>query len=194
MKKTILTASCAFLVAALPALAGQLQGNVTATGMRDNADAVVYVDSIPGKSFAAPDKPVEMDQVNMQFSPHVLPVLIGTTVTFKNSDPFAHNVFTPSKCAGSFNLGSWGQGQSKNQTFSKACVAVLLCNIHPEMEGYVLALPTPYFATTDASGHYVIDGVPDGTYTVKAWHARLKESSSKVTVSGDTTANFTLHK
>ena len=91
-------------------------------------------------------------------------MLVGTTVDFLNSDSVLHNVFTPEACAGTFNLGTWPQGETKSLTFNKACFAVLLCRVHPEMEAFVVAVPTPYFATAQADGSYRIPDVPDGSY------------------------------
>jgi len=193
--KTALLLSLVLLVAvAGPLAAGEIHGHVTAKGLRTSADAVVYVDQIAGKSFPAPAAHALMDQKDLQFQPHVLPVLVGTTVDFLNSDAVLHNVFSPDKCADRFNLGSWPQGHKKSYTFKKPCIAALLCNVHPEMEGFILALPTPYFAVTDASGAYDIKGVPDGAYTVKVWHPKLKSVSQQVTVSGSTEASFELTK
>ena len=174
--------------------AGELKGTVKATGARTNADAVVYVDAIPGKTFPPPEKHPEMDQKDMRFMPHVLPVVVGTTVDFRNSDKVLHNVFSPDKCAGKFNLGSWPTGKIRSYTFKQPCAATLLCNVHPEMEGFVVAVPTPYFAVTDKTGAYVIKDIPDGTYTVKVWHPKLKEASQQVTVSGATTKDFELKR
>ncbi|MFQ5670734.1 MAG: carboxypeptidase regulatory-like domain-containing protein [Acidobacteriota bacterium] len=174
--------------------AGELKGTVHATGVRTSADAVVYVDTIAGRTFAPPEEHPVIDQKDMVFVPHVLPVVAGTTVDFKNSDPFMHNVFTPEKCAERFNLGSWPQGQMRSYTFKMPCVATLLCNVHPEMEAFVLVLPTPYFAVTDESGAFHIPDLPDGTYTVKVWHAKLKEVSQEVTVSGTTDVNFEMKR
>jgi plastocyanin len=174
--------AAAVLGMATGALAGEISGNVTATGMRSNADAVVYVDKIEGKTFPAPTEPVVMDQKGKVFLPKVLPVLVGTTVDFLNSDAFAHNVFTPDKCADKFNLGSWPTGEARSHTFEKPCAAVMLCNVHPEMVGYVVAVETPYFAVTKEDGSYTISGVPDGSYTVSVWHERLKKQSQEVQV------------
>jgi plastocyanin len=69
---------------ALPAAAGDVHGKVTCKGVRDSADAVVYVAAIAGKTFPAPKEHAKMDQANLVFSPHVLPVLVGTTVDFLN--------------------------------------------------------------------------------------------------------------
>jgi plastocyanin len=178
------------LTLAVAAQAGELKGTVKAVGAKSGADAVVYVDAIAGKTFPAPSAHVVMDQKNLVFSPHVLPVVIGTTVDFKNSDAVMHNVFSPDKCADKVNLGSWPQGQVRSYTFKAPCMATILCNVHPEMEGFVVAVATPYFAVTDKAGAYVIKDLPDGTYTVKVWHPKLKEASRSVTVSGSTTADF----
>ena len=184
----------ALTLATMPALAGDIHGKVAAHGVRNSADAVVYVDRIAGKTFAPPAEHAKVDQKNMQFSPHVLPVVEGTTVDFLNSDALLHNVFSADACADRFNLGTWPQGQSKSFTFKKECFASLLCKVHPEMEGFVAVLPTPYFAVTSADGSYHIKDVPDGTYTVKVWHPKLKAATKSVKVAGATEANFEIAK
>ncbi|HEV2718701.1 MAG TPA: plastocyanin/azurin family copper-binding protein, partial [Thermoanaerobaculia bacterium] len=141
---------------AMPLLAGDIHGKVAAHGVRNSADAIVYVDKIAGKTFPPPAAHAKIDQKNMKFTPAVLPVLVGTTVDFLNSDAVLHNVFSPDACADKFNLGTWPQGQIKSFTFKKECVAALLCKVHPEMEGFVAALPTPYYAVTAADGSYHI--------------------------------------
>jgi len=165
-----------------PLLAGEIHGKVTCKGVKNSADAVVYVAAVPGKTFPAPAEHVKVDQLNLVFRPHVLPVLVGTTVDFLNSDAVQHNVFSPDACADKFNLGTWPQGQTRSYTFKKECVASLLCKVHPEMEAFVVAVPTPYFATTKADGSYTIAGVPDGSYTLKVWHPKLKGAEKSVTV------------
>ena len=189
-----ISAGLALLAAAGAAQAGELKGTVKAVGAKNNADAVVYVDAIPGKTFSPPAAHAVLDQKNLVFVPHVLPVLLGTTVDFLNSDAVLHNVFSPDKCAEKFNLGSWPQGQTRAFTFKLPCAATILCNVHPEMEAYVVALPTPYFGVTDKAGSYVIKELPDGSYTVKVWHPKLKEASRTVGVSGSTTADFEIKK
>jgi len=191
MKKLITLFVCA---AAMPLVAGDIHGKVAAHGVRNSADAVVYVDRIAGKTFPAPADHAKVDQKNMQFNPHVLAVVEGSTVDFLNSDALLHNVFSPDACADRFNLGTWPQGQVKSFTFKKECFAALLCKVHPEMEGFITVLPTPYFAVTSADGSYDIKGVPDGTYTVKVWHPKLKAAHKSVTVSGATEANFEIAK
>jgi plastocyanin len=159
-----------------------ISGTVKITGLASSADAVVYVQQAPG-TFPA-GKTVEMDQRRMQFIPHVLPVVAGTTVRFLNSDPTPHNVFSPDN--EKYNLGTWPQGQTKEYTFSKCakfpCVYAQLCRVHTEMEGFVVVLQNPFFAVTDRDGRYEIQNVPPGSYTVAVWHAKTKATPKPVTV------------
>jgi len=184
---TFLGAATASLLTASALLAsaadGSITGTVKAAGLASNADAVVFVQQAPGTS-PPPAEPVTMDQKQMQFLPHVLPVVSGTTVKFLNSDPTPHNVFSPD--FEKYNLGTWPTGQSKEYTFSKCtkfpCAYTQLCRVHPEMEGFVVVLPNPYFAVSDKEGHFEIKGVPAGQYTVAVWHPKLKAQPKPVTV------------
>ena len=170
-------------VAAPGAAEVSISGTVKVTGAASAADVVVYIQQASG-TFTPPAKPIEMDQKQMQFIPRVLPVVAGTTVKFLNSDPTPHNVFSPDN--EKYNLGTWPQGQNKDYAFTKCakfpCAYTQLCRVHPEMEGYVVVLQNPYFAVTDKTGHYEIEGVPPGSYTVGVWHWKTKAQPKPVTV------------
>jgi len=191
---SVFTAMVLAGAASLTGAGGTITGGVKITGLSSSANVIVYLQQAPGTF--APAKPAEMDQKQMQFIPHVLPVLAGTTVKFLNSDPTAHNVFSPDN--EKYNLGTWPQGQSKEYTFSKCaklpCVYTQLCRVHPEMEGYVVVVQNPFFAVTDKEGHYQIDNVPPGNYTLAVWHEKAKAQPKPVTVdaSKPTTADFVL--
>lgn len=175
--------------------AGEIKGKVT--GIRSLENIAVYVDAIPGKNFDPPAKHLVEDQKHMTFVPHVMVVLKGSTVDFLNSDPVGHNVYWPSVGGNKklhFNLGTWPQGQTKSFTFNDLGVAPLLCNVHPEMAGYVVVVPTPYFTTTNKAGEFEIKDVPDGSYTLKTWSEEGKPASQTVNVSGSTTVNVTVSK
>jgi len=193
MKRTIFMLTVLIAGLGLAAWAGDIEGKVT--GMKGKS--VVYVDAIAGKTFPAPKEHPVIDQKGLVFAPHIIAVQQGTTVEFLNSDNVQHNVFWTSisgdKKAG-HNLGTWPKGEKRPYTFDKVGVVPLLCNVHPEMEGYIIVSPTPYFAETDDSGSYKIKDVPDGSYTVTAWHEGAKNQSKPVSVSGDTKADFTLSK
>jgi plastocyanin len=177
----------------LVASAGTISGKVSGV----SGESVVYVDTIPAKTFPAPTQHPVMDQKGLMYAPHVLPVQVGTTVDFLNSDKVAHNVFWISiggnKKLG-HNLGTWPQGEKRSFKFDSTGTVPVLCNVHPEMVAYVEVVPTPYFAETDNSGNYKIENVPDGSYTVTAWHEGAKNQSKPVVVSGNTKADFNLSK
>ena len=139
-----------------------------------------------------------MDQKNLKFVPHVIVVLQGTTVDFLNSDTVGHNVFWPSVSGNKklgHNLGTWPQGVKKSFQFSDLGAVPLLCNVHPEMSGYVVVVPTPYFAVTDKEGQYAIKGVPPGSYTLKTWSEEGKPITQTVEVTGATAAvDLTVHR
>lgn len=178
----------------MAAWAGTIEGKVS--GM--TGKSVVYVEAVAGKTFPAPEKHALMNQKGLAFQPHILVVQLGQTVDFLNSDNVQHNVFWPSisgdKKLG-HNLGTWPKGEMKSWKFDHPGVVPLLCNVHPDMSGYVVISPTPYYAETDDSGNYTIKDVLDGSYTITAWHEGAKPKSEPVSVSGGSgKANFTLSK
>jgi plastocyanin len=188
---SMLAAAILASASALPA--GTISGTVTPAA----ADSVVYVNAIPGKTFPAPAKPFSLNQKSLLFQPHVLAIPVGSTVAFLNSDTMRHNVFWPSvggDKSQSHNLGTWPKGDTRPFKFAVAGVVPLLCNVHPEMSGFIVVTPTPYFALTDATGNFTIAGVPDGTYTVSAWHEGLKIQAKPATVAGKAKVDFTLTK
>ena len=91
----------------------------TISGVKDPENVVVYLEHVDG-TFPAPAEHAIMDQQNMRFVPHVLPVLSGATVDFPNSDTVRHNVFSPSK-AKKFNLGIYASGTTKTVTMDIVC-------------------------------------------------------------------------
>jgi hypothetical protein len=140
-----------------------------------------------------------MDQNKMTFAPHVMVVQVGTTVEFLNSDPVGHNVYWPSISGNkklAHNLGTWPKGEKKAFQFNDVGVASLLCNVHPEMNGYIVVTPTPFFAITDKSGNYEIKNVPPGKYTLKTWSEDGKVTTQAVEVgaSGAVTSDLTIKK
>jgi plastocyanin len=176
---------CALLVSAaiLASTGGLRAGVISGTVNPGKAGSVVYVDAVPGKTFPAPAKPVVMDQKSLLFQPHVLAV--------------QDNIFWPAVSGNkklSHNMGTWPTGEEREFKFDTVGVVPLLCNVHPEMSAYIIVSPTPYYAVTDASGNFKIADVPDGSYTVSAWHEGMKILSKPVTLSGNATVEFTLAK
>lgn len=188
----------AVLLLAVASLAGEIKGKVSVQGIKSAENIAVYVDAIPDKKFDAPTTKPVVDQTKMTFVPHVTVVQVGTTVEFLNSDPVGHNVYWPSISGNkklAHNMGTWPKGDKKSFQFNDAGAAGLLCNVHPEMNGYVVVSPTPYFALTDKTGNYEIKNVPPGKYTLKTWSEDGKVTTQAVEVAaGAVTADLTVKK
>lgn len=193
MNRNILVLIAVIAGFSLAADAATISGKVSGVA----GQSVVYVEAIAGKTFPAPAQHPVVDQKSLVFQPHVTVVQAGTTVEFLNSDSVAHNVFWTSiggnKKLG-HNLGTWPKGEKRSFKFDTPGAVPVLCNVHPEMSAYIVIVPTPYFATSDQTGNYKIEDVPDGSYTVTAWHEGAKNQSKPVAASGDTKADFTLTK
>jgi plastocyanin len=178
--------------------ANEIKGKVSVQGIKSAENIAVYVDAIPDKKFDPPKDHVVVDQKKMAFIPHVVAVQQGTMVEFLNSDAVGHNVYWPSISGNkklSHNLGTWPKGEKKPFQFNDLGVASLLCNVHPEMSGYVVVVPTPYFAVTDKEGNFEIKNIPAGKYTLKTWSDDGKPTTQAVDVSvATTTVELTVKK
>ena len=160
--------------------AAVIKGVVDGGKQLRKSPVVVYLAGVSGEINKPAANPT-MDQRNMSFIPHVLPIQTGTTVDFLNNDEVKHNVFSPDH--EKYNLGTWPQGKIKQHTFTEQGVYTQLCNVHPEMEAFIVALDTPYFALTDKDGNFEIKDVPPGEYTMKVWHEKLRFKKQQVSVS-----------
>jgi plastocyanin len=169
--------------------AGTVSGTIDASVAKYKKDTVVYLKGVKGP--ITPKKGT-VDQKNLVFIPHVLAVPTGSTVSFINSDKVNHNIFSADACK-KFNLGTYNPGMSKSVLFDKACVVNLLCNVHSEMSGFVVAVDSDYYAVSAADGKFTISGVPAGTYEVASWSEKLKPSAkTTVTVADGQTATVAI--
>lgn len=182
--QTTLSLLLALLLGLTPVVwAGSIEGSASAP---DKSKVVIYVENVPG---SYKGEQTTMDQQNKVFMPYVLPVVQGSTVKFLNSDNLQHNVFGVG--SDEFDLGNWTKGIVREHTFTKPGEVVILCNVHPEMEAYVLVLQNPYFAQPSSDGKFRIAEVPAGEYVIKAWYkGKTKKQKVTVSASGATTVNF----
>lgn len=156
---------------------------IARVGERGQANVVVWIDAPNAPNEIGP-KPV-LDQRNLDFSPRVLAVRVGTVVEFPNHDRVFHNVFSfhDSK---RFDLGLYPTGTVKRITFDKPGLSRLLCSIHPHMTAYIMAVDSPYFAVSDGTGAFTIRGLAPGTYTYHAWRSGAPEITGSATIAAST--------
>ncbi len=162
------------------AWAGTIQGRVAIQGKAQPGLVIVYLERVPG-SFAPEGKRPELLHRNLAFFPIVLPVLKTSIVDFPNTDPVFHSAFSVSP-SNPFELGIYGQGRDKFVQFNNPGVVDVSCHIHPFMRAVILVLDNPFFAVTNDGGHYTIDRVPPGRYTVRTWSADSRPASQPVSV------------
>jgi plastocyanin len=193
------------LTAAGRTWAGTIAGVVKPQGLRSAEDILVYVVQAPPVSVDTTQTIYLMDQRQLTFIPHILPLLVGGKVEFPNNDKVAHNVFSLSR-AKKFNLGSYKPGESETVVFDQPGVIDLRCDVHQEMNAYILVLKNPYFAVTDKQGRFTIPdqrsleaqglkSVPTlapGKYLIKTWHEKLKTVKQKVEVPANGEASIVL--
>lgn len=157
------------------------------------ANVFVQVKNAPGGNHSVPSTPVVIDQKGCLYEPHVVGVIAGQEVLFKNSDGILHNVHGLPKANREFNIGMPPTLKEKGVSLSKPePVFPVKCDVHPWMRSYVAVMTHPFFDTSDKSGSFTISNVPDGTYEIEAWHEKLGTQTAEVTVSGGAaTADFT---
>lgn len=147
-------------------------------------DAVVFLERIPAavdSALDAPGAPARLVQKGQAFVPRVVAVPAGATVEFPNLDPIYHNVFSPSPVR-RFDLGKYGRGKSRLVAFPRPGVVNVFCDIHSNMEAFVLVLPHRAFTRPDRDGRFRLPELPAGDYVVRAWHPDFREQRREVRV------------
>ncbi len=150
------------------------------------ANVFVYVKSGPPQAMnAAPTstQPVVMDQQHCRYVPHVVGVLAGGTVEFRNSDPTMHNIHTTSVNNQAIDISQSPRGASVRKQFANPEILLpVRCNNHPWMNAFINVSATPFFTVSDASGHFEIAGLPPGDYVLGLAQEKLGEKTLPVTV------------
>jgi hypothetical protein len=145
----------------------------------DVGQAVIWLSGPP----VQPRPPTQTDigTSNKEFSPHVLVVPVGSTVSFSNYDPFNHNVFSLSE-ENPFDLGLYGRGEARSVRFERPGLVRVYCNVHAQMSALVLVRDTPWYTQPHSDGSFTLSSVPAGAYILHAWHERAPEVTQELTV------------
>ncbi len=183
---------CALLLASLSAQAGSLQVTVIDKEGKPTPDAVVVV--IPAAKGTAKNPPplqAVINQERMQFIPALTVVSAGAKVRFMNSDAWDHHVrmssagLTPPTTADGISKETGFALRLEGKSADKPAKSVevtldrpgavganlLGCFIHGSMSGHVYVADSPWTVKTGADGIATLDDLPDGSATVKVWHA-----------------------
>jgi plastocyanin len=172
LRPPALALALCLLLAAMRLQAAGVELQVNGPGGQPLAEAVLLLDSREARAAVKPMSGAEMEQANKRFTQRVLVVPLGTAVQFPNRDTVRHHVYSLSP-AKNFELKLYTGVPANPVVFDKPGVAVLGCNIHDSMVGWVVVAETPHFAQTAANGRARIDNVPPGTYRLRGWHPEM---------------------
>jgi plastocyanin len=170
----------AFLAVLLSAcaLAHAASVDVAVTDAAGNplTDAVVMLEPTGAHLPVKPMQSAQIAQHDLQFSPQVSVVTVGTPVLFPNQDTVRHHVYSYS-AAKTFQIKLYAGVPHTPVVFDKPGIAVLGCNIHDGMLAWVVVTDTPLWARSAAGGHARIPDVPAGSYQLHVWHSSLAETT-----------------
>ena len=187
--RTLLTG--VVLAATTQTYAASVHVNAVDKNAAPMADVIVYATPI-GMPVppASKTEPVVIAQNDMQFTPYVTAIRVGSQVKFPNYDKMEHHVKSFSS-AKEFEIKTYDRGVTPPPVlFDKPGIVIVYCLLHNWMRAYVLALETPYFAKTDASGVLNLDHLPDGNYKIEAWHPNMGSIKPPLTQTVTVNANM----
>jgi plastocyanin len=167
-----------------PACQGTITSETIVVDRGKLANVFVYVkDGLGNRSFSAPTTAATVDQRGCQYRPHVLGLMAGQPVEFKNDDPTTHNIHPMPKENREWNQAQQPQAPPIQKSFAHQEIMLpVQCNQHPWMKMYINVVNSPFFAVTDKDGNYEIKGLPPGDYTLAFVHEKLGEQDQKITL------------
>jgi plastocyanin len=152
---------------------GSLTGTIQIDGKPASGAGLVTLEPASGKWKPRTPKKVAIEQRNREFSPTLVAVSVGSTITFPNFDGVFHNVFSTSPLA-AFDLGLYKAGEAREYTFTKEGIVRLGCNLHANMSAYVAVVAAPAYVVTDDKGTFAFKRLAPGKYKLRAWSVRSK--------------------
>lgn len=142
-----------------------------------------------------PSQPIvaELSQKDRRFTPDLVVIPAGSSVSFPNLDSIFHNVFSLSSTK-SFDLGDYPKGHTRVVKFPKPGIVFVDCHLHSNMSAVIVVTPNRWATKADASGHFSLPNIPPGTYTIVAWHkaAGFFRKTIRVTENGDVNVEFAI--
>ncbi len=126
--------------------------------------------------------PITIDQKNKAYVPRISVSMVGSELTFLNSDAILHNVHGYSGVETLYNFAMPKFLKKKATKLEESGLKKIRCDVHQEMIAYVVVTDNPHYSITNEAGLFQIDGIPAGTYKIKAWHEKLGSLEQEVTI------------
>lgn len=174
----------------LESSAATIKGQIDSDRIKQFDNFIVYIKYASPKLFTSTEETVASVQKNFKIYPKVLPILRNMNVIFVNNDSEMHNIHAAIGSPVDFNYGIPPNARTSPVKFHTEGEAMLLCNIHPEMKGYILVLQNPFFAKVDEKGNFMIQKVPKGKYELITWHDEYVSRKELITIENDNQTNL----
>lgn len=144
----------------------------------DNEVAVVLrrEDGKPEK----PDKVKTVDVLAGKLEPTVVVTHPGSTLRFKNVDPFEHELYSPGLT--DFQPDRQTQGSFRPIDFPQEGTFEVRCRLMPNFLGYVVVTPAEIVAQVKKDGTFSMEDIEEGKYTVQVFHRGKWIATQKVDV------------
>jgi len=181
--------------------------DVAVCGQRDHFDerlivgddrglknVVVSVTGIPsGAQPAFRDGEYVLHQSQCRYEPYMQLLPVNTPLQILNHDGILHNIHTYSEHNPPVNLAQPAFKKKIDMIFTAPEQITFRCDVHGWMSAWVVVVDHPFHAITNEAGHFVIQNLPPGSYTLKFWHELLGERNLdfKVQANKVTTLDFT---
>ena len=146
-------------------------------------NAVVRIVGLPADPAARFPEPV-IDQTGCLFEPRVVLVAPGQELEVLNSDGIMHNVHTSSKENRSVNKSMPKFLPRITLGFREPEVIPVRCDVHGWMHGIIVVAEHRHHTITTDDGSFTLPSLPDGTYTLEAWHPELGAKTTQIQVTG----------
>lgn len=129
----------------------------------------------------APARIAIIDQMNKRFVPMVIAIQRGQSVDFPNNDNIRHHVYSFSAIK-QFSTELYADTPGAPVTFDQPGIAVLGCNIHDSMIGYIYVSDWQDVEVSDASGivHFNQNSIPE---QLVIWHPWSNDTDNRRVVS-----------
>ncbi len=187
MKLTLKITTILLLLFANVFASGTIKGKIVYKKKRWVRNTAVYIENVKGDWKPAQ---VEIDQKGSTFIPKYTAIIKGSAVTFLNSDPTKHNVYSPDH--EKYDLGTTMQGGKLVHTFKNLGVYTQLCKLHPTMLAYIMVLQNPFYGMSDKQGNFTIENVPPGKYKLLTWNERYKADPVEIVVKEGKTSEIVI--
>lgn len=156
---------------------------------------VVSVEGVPPSSDRLVARDIILESSHCRFLPRVSATTVGSTITFRNSDPILHNsqlLQRDNLLPIRMNVLQPSKVPDTNKVLTELGIFEVRCNIHPFMHASIVVFDHPYFTVTDGTGEFQLQNIPAGIYKLRLWHENLGVTEKILTIGEDGATDLTI--